>query len=186
MKTRAAPPPDRLPAWAGDGVLHAVIEACRGSRNKLKYDPEQGTFVLHKVLPLGTSFPFDFGFVPSTHAADGDPIDVLVLMDEPVPAGVVVRCRLLGAIEAEQREGEGRAERNDRLLAVAEPSHRYRRCRSIEDIDPDVLDELERFFVFYNAQQGREFKPIGRAGTAEATRLVQAAQQAWAAKGAQR
>jgi inorganic pyrophosphatase len=124
--------------------------------------------------------------VPSTHAADGDPIDVLVLMDEPVPAGVVVPCRLVGAIEAEQRDGGGAAERNDRLLAVAEPTHRYRRCRSIEDIDPDVLDELERFFVFYNQQQGREFKPIGRAGAVEATRLVQAAQQAWAAKGAPR
>jgi len=182
MPGTAARPPDRLPAWAGDGVLRAVVEACQGSRNKLKYDPALGGFVLHKVLPLGTSFPFDFGFVPSTRAADGDPIDVLLLMDEPVAAGMIVPCRLVGVIEAEQREGKGRAKRNDRLLAVAEHSHRYGRCRSIDDIGADVLGEVERFFVFYNAQEGRMFKPVGRGGAAQAKRLVEAARRAFAAE----
>jgi inorganic pyrophosphatase len=173
-------PPDRLPAWAGEGVLRAVIEACQGSRNKLKYDPGLGAFVLHKVLPLGTSFPFDFGFVPSTRAADGDPIDVLVLMDEPAPPGVVVPCRLVGVIEAEQREGQEPPKRNDRLLAVAASSRRYGRCRSLDDIGSGLIDEVERFFVFYNAQQGREFRPLGRGDAAKAKRLVEAAQQAFA------
>src|SRR2546421_9974676 len=140
---RSAASPHRLPAWAGAGVLRAVVEASQGSRNKLKSDPALGAFVLHKVLPLGTSFPFDFGFVPSTRAADGDPIDVLLLMDEPVAPGVVVPCRLVGVIEAEQGDASAKAKRNDRLLAVAEHSHRYRHCRSIRDIGPDGIAEAE-------------------------------------------
>jgi inorganic pyrophosphatase len=177
--------PDRLPAWAGDGVVRAVIEACQGSRNKLKYDPDLNAFVLHKVLPLGMSFPWDFGFVPSTRAADGDPIDVLVLMDEAAPAGVVVSCRLVGVIEAEQRDPGGPLRRNDRLVAVAVASHRYRRVRAIEDIADDLLVEVERFFINYNGQQDRVFRPLGRRGAAEAERLVVQAQQAWAARDAQ-
>jgi inorganic pyrophosphatase len=171
-------PLDRLPAWADDGVLHAVIEACQGSRNKLKYDPALGVLRLHKVLPLGTSFPFDFGFVPSTRAADGDPIDVLVLMDEAVPAGVLVTCRLVGVIEAEQTDRDGKTQRNDRLLAVANASHRYGRCKAIADIGDAVLEEIERFFVSYNEQQGNRFEPLGRYGLARARRLVEEAMQA--------
>lgn len=173
---------DELPAWAGDGVLNAVVEACQGSRNKLKHDAESGVLRLHKVLPLGTSFPFDFGFVPSTRAADGDPIDVLVLMDEAVPAGVVVACRLVGVIEAEQTDREGTSRRNDRLLAVAEASHRFGRCKTIADIGDGVLEEVERFFVFYNEQQGQRFRPLGRFGLARAKRLVDDAAQAWVAR----
>ena len=131
------------------------------------------------IRKYGTSFPFDFGFVPSTRAADGDPIDVLVLMDEAVPAGVVVACRLVGVIEAEQTDREGTSRRNDRLLAVAEASHRYGRCRTIADIGDGVLEEVERFFVFYNEQQGQRFRPLGRFGLARAKRLVDDAAQAW-------
>jgi inorganic pyrophosphatase len=74
---------DRLPAFDGSGNLQVVVETPKGSRNKFKYGPSVGVFELSGVLPLGTSFPFDFGFVPCTAAPDGDPLDVLVLMDAP-------------------------------------------------------------------------------------------------------
>ncbi len=165
-----------LQTYDDDGRLQAVIEAPRGSANKLKFDPRRGVFKLHKVLPLGCVFPFDFGFVPGTLGADGDPVDILLLMDEPAPTGVVVTCRLVGVIEAVQRKSKdtrsARGVRNDRLLAVAQPSHRYANVRALRDIGDDVLTEVERFFVFYNEQKGMRFTPTGRAGVAAARRLV--------------
>src|SRR5689334_3990623 len=87
------------------GNLNVIVETSQGSRNKYKYDPERRLFKVHKLLPAGASFPFDFGFIPSTVGDDGDPLDVLVVMEEPAPAGILVPARLLGVIEAEQTEG---------------------------------------------------------------------------------
>lgn len=165
-----------LPTY-DDGKLLAVIEATHGSANKFKFDPARGAFVLHKVLPPGTAFPFDFGFVPATLGEDGDPLDVLVLMDVPVPPGVVVPCRLLGVIEATQREMKGprgAPVRNDRLIAVAHMSHRHANCRSLRDLGAHLLGEIEAFFVFYNLRMGKTFAPIGRGGLSAARRLVAA------------
>src|SRR5204863_796713 len=108
----------------GADDLSAVIETPKGSRSKFKYDEEHGLFKLSGVLPAGAVFPFDFGFVPATVGEDGDPLDVLVLMDEPVFSGCFVAARLLGVIEARQTE-DGKTERNDRLIAVSAkaPTH---------------------------------------------------------------
>jgi len=179
-----APPVSGLSALApfdDDGCLRAVIEAPRGSANKLKYDPALGAFQLHRVLPPGMSFPFDFGFVPGTLGEDGDPLDVLVLMDEPTLPGVVVPCRLVAVIEATQhplaaRHGS-RGERNDRLLAIADKTHRHRGIAGLRDLDARLLDEIERFFVFYNEQHGVRFVPRGRASAAAARRLVSQGRQ---------
>lgn len=165
-----------LDTWDDEGHLLAVIEAPRGSANKLKFDRGAGVFRLHQVLPLGCVFPFDFGFVPRTLGDDGDPLDVLVLMDEPAAPGVVVPCRLVGVIEATQRPlraGSGaRGLRNDRLVAVAHKSHRHGDVRRLGDLGVSMLDEIERFFVFYNQQKGVRFTPRGRAGLPAARRLV--------------
>ena len=87
---------DALPARNEAGLWLAVIEATQGTRHKLKYRPEWRAFVLSGVLPLGLSFPYDFGFLPSTRGDDGDPLDVLVLADEAMPPGTVAPCRLVG------------------------------------------------------------------------------------------
>ena len=174
-----------LPTYDVDGRLLAVVEAQRGSANKLKYDPATGVFVLHKVLPPGSVFPFDFGFVPATLGEDGDPLDVLVLMDEPAAPGVVVPCRLVGVIEATQRATRdtraARGIRNDRLVAVADRTHRYAACRSLRDVGDPLLDEIEAFFVFYNERFGKRFTPLRRAGIAAARRLVADGRAAFAA-----
>lgn len=160
-----------LPAFDDKGRLRAVIEAAAGSRNKLKFDPAAGVLVLHTMLPLGTSFPYAFGFVPSTLGEDGDPLDVMVFLDEQVPPGVVVPCRLVGVILATQTK-DGAKMRNDRLLAVADKSHMYGRVEALADLDRSVLDEIERFFQFYNAQKGETFTPLGRRGADRAEALV--------------
>src|SRR5437588_5826940 len=101
--------------------IDVIIETPKGSRNKIKYDPSTRKFKLSKVMPEGMMFPYDFGFVPSTKAEDGDPLDVLVLTDEPLFSGCLVECTLIGALKAEQKE-EGQKNRNDRLIAVANES----------------------------------------------------------------
>lgn len=91
----------RGPIDTENGTLNVVIETPRGHRNKYSFDHELGLFRLGGVLTAGAVFPFDFGFLPGTLAADGDPLDVLVLMDEPAFPGCLIPARLLGAIEAE-------------------------------------------------------------------------------------
>ena len=171
---------EALPTRNDAGDWLAVIEATQGTRHKLKYRREWRAFVLSGVLPLGLSFPYDFGFLPSTLGDDGDPLDILVLADEAMPPGTVAPCRLVGVIEAEQQDEGERAERNDRLLAVAEPSHRYGECRELRDIAEAALEEIEQFFVVYNAHKGGRFTPLARRGTAAATRLVERGRRRYA------
>src|SRR5256885_13657312 len=120
------------PRSADGETWNVIIETPKGSRNKYSYDLDRGLFKLKKVLPLGNVFPFDFGFVPSTLADDGDPLDVLVLMDAPAFAGCLVTVRLIGVIEARQAK-EGQKVRNDRLIAVSAESHNQQHVRTIKD-----------------------------------------------------
>ena len=153
-------------------ALNVIIETPKGSRNKFKYDEELGLFRLSGVLPAGAVFPFDFGFVPSTIGQDGDPLDVLVLMDEPAFAGCLVASRLIGVIEAEQTE-EDETSRNDRLIAVAANSHLHRDVHALHDLSDGLLTEIEHFFVSYNAVRGKQFKPAGRHDADQAIKLVE-------------
>ena len=149
-----------------------VIETPRKSRTKLAYDPERGTFIVKMVLPQGMSFPFDFGFIPSTLGGDGDPLDVLVLMDEPVPAGTIVPARLVGVIEAIQTEKDGTSETNDRLIAVAATHDLYSKVKKLSDVPRAVTDQIEHFFISYNEQEGKHFQPKGRHGRKRAEDLL--------------
>ena len=124
-----------LETWdSKSGCLNVIIETPKGSRNKFEYKPEGGLFELSKVLPKGLSFPYDFGFVPSTKGEDGDLLDVLVLMDEPAFTGCKVRCRLIGVIEAEQTNKHGETVRNDRLIAVADRCENDKGTRSVKQL----------------------------------------------------
>src|ERR1044072_9986204 len=137
-----------LPAFDADSKdLNVLIETPKGSRNKFKYDEKRGLFKLSGVLPMGAVFPFDFGFIPSTLGGDGDPLDVLILMDEPAFPGCLIPARLIGVIEAEQTEDKGKTVRNDRLIAVAQDAHNYQDVQSPDDINENLLKELGHFFV---------------------------------------
>lgn len=163
-----------LSAYASDSSeLHVIIETPKGSRNKFDYDEEHHLFKLGGVLPAGAVFPFDFGFIPSTLGGDGDPLDVLLLMDEPAFPGCLVPARLVAVIEAEQTERDGETTRNDRLIAVAIASHTHQKIRSLAHISSILLDEIEHFFTSYNQIKGKTFKPLGRFGPIKAARLIE-------------
>jgi inorganic pyrophosphatase len=169
---------DKLPPFdKKTGELNVVIETPRGCRNKYSYDEKRNFFKLGSVLTVGAVFPFDFGFIPGTLGEDGDPLDVLVLMDEPAFPGCFVACRLLGVIEAKQTE-EGKTERNDRLIAVSANAETHRGVTSLSDLEKKLIDQIEHFFVSYNAEKkGKKFKPIGRFGPKRATRLIKRGQR---------
>jgi inorganic pyrophosphatase len=158
-----------------DGAVPVIIDTPQGSHNKYKYDPDLAMFKLAKVLPAGAFFPHNFGYVPGTKAEDGDPLDVLVLMDAPAFVGCLVECRLIGVIEARQTErGARKSERNDRLLAVAVESLKHGAVTRLRELSPALVGEIEHFFISYNAAADKVFKPIGRGGPREAQRLLKA------------
>src|ERR1700723_824809 len=172
-----ADPTALKPLNKSNGLLQVIIETPAGSRNKFAFDPNQKIFTLKKVLPAGMCFPYDFGFLPQTIAGDGDPIDVLLLMDEPAFPGCAVPARLIGVIEGEQIDGKKKI-RNDRLVAVADANHMYANVRKLNDLPKKFLRELEDFFVNYHKLEGKGHKLLGGKGIAEAQTLIKKAMKA--------
>jgi inorganic pyrophosphatase len=159
----------------------AIIETPKNRRNKFDYDPESNLFKLGGLLPGGMMFPFDFGFIPSTLGDDGDPLDVMVLMDEPAHVGCLVDVRIIGAIEAKQTQ-DGETETNDRLLAVAIHSYQHERVSSINELNPTLLTQIEQFFVSYNKLRGKKFKLGNQAGPKRALAIIKKGIQAFEKK----
>lgn len=157
-----------------------VIETPRGSHSKYKFDEKLGQFILNSILPEGMAFPYDFGFLPSTVAADGDPTDVLVLMTQPAFPGCVVLVRLIGVIEAQQTEQDGTSERNDRLVAVLVEDRTHGECKTVKDLNKRCVKEIEQFFVTYNRLRGKKFKLLGLHGPAKAESLAREGMHAFA------
>jgi inorganic pyrophosphatase len=169
----------REPRWMAqtfskDGHVHVMIETSKGRRNKMAFEPSLGCFVLRKILPVGATFPYDFGFVPGTCAEDGDPVDALVLMEESVAQGSLVPARVLGVLEAQQRE-DGRTIRNDQLVTVAADAHEYQGIRTVKELGPKLLAEIEHFFVSYHQMEGDGFESLGMRGPRTALRLIEQA-----------
>jgi inorganic pyrophosphatase len=131
-----------------------------------------GIFILKGVLPIGSNFPFDFGFLPSTLGSDGDPLDILLLMDEPAFPGCLIPSRLIGVIEAEQTENN-KVIRNDRLIGVADKSALHKDIKSFNDLNKNLLPEIEHFFISYNKMRGKEFKLLGENGPKKAMVLIE-------------
>lgn len=165
-----------------EGAINVIIETSRGARTKLTYEPDAGTFVAKKILPQGMSFPFDFGFVPSTTGGDGDPLDVLLLIDEAVPPGTLVPSRLIGVIEATQTERDGSSMENHRLVAVATISELFADVKSFDDLPHAVINQIEHFFISYNEQAGKQFEPTARRGARRARTLLDEAIERHASK----
>jgi inorganic pyrophosphatase len=126
------------------------------------------------------TFPFDFGFIPETVAEDGDPLDVIVLLDSPVQTGCIVETRLIGVIEAEQQERDSRKwERNDRLVGVAGGPKGHAAARSFDDIDPFRLQAIESFFANYHELDGERFRVVARRGVQAAEAAIKKAHAAF-------
>lgn len=167
-----ADPIQLKPVRKDDGSFQVIVETPRGSRNKFAFDARQKIFILKSILPAGMTFPYDFGFLPQTKAPDGDPLDVLLLMDEPAAPGIAVRSRLIGVIEGEQLD-HGRKVRNDRLLAVAETSHLYANIYGLDDLPGQLIRELEDFFVNYHRLEGKRYKLVSCKGACAAMHMAE-------------
>jgi inorganic pyrophosphatase len=165
-------PFDELDAFGEDGGVNVIIDTPRNSRNKYTYESHAGLFKLSGMLTAGHSFPYDFGFIPKTLGGDGDPLDVLVMMEEPGFVGLWVECRLIGGFEAYQTEKNGERQRNDRLLAVAESSLIYKDLQSIADLGGTVADQIVHFFVSYNEAKGKKFEAVDQYSADEAIKVV--------------
>ena len=152
-------------------TLEVIIETPKGSAQKYDYDPKKRFFKLKKVMPAGMVFPFDFGFIPDTRGQDGDPLDIIVISDLKSFPGCCMECRLIGAITAEQTE-EGKTVRNDRFLSVPEASQLFSEVTSIDDLPGETIEQLEHFFINYNKEEGKKFKPLNRISAKKAFDLI--------------
>jgi inorganic pyrophosphatase len=162
----------RLGAFdSGKKSLNVVIETPKGSRVKYSYVDETGIFELKKALPEGMMFPFNFGFVPSTRAEDGDPVDILILNGEPLLPGCLVKARAIAVIEGEQTEKDGKKTRNDRLIGMAIAKQTPTFMGKL-DADKNTLGEIEYFFISHNKLTGKKFKVVGTGGERKALAMV--------------
>lgn len=165
-----------IPAFAGSDIIHIVVESPRGAALKLKYEPDWDAMSISRPLPLGVTFPFDWGFVPSTLAPDGDPLDAMILWDVPSYPGVVIPCRAIGVLQVEQHRvkddpSSGRL-RNDRVLAIPVEARREQHIASIGALPARVRQELEQFVAASTALEGKDPRVIGWGDPAKALALV--------------
>jgi inorganic pyrophosphatase len=154
--------------------VDVVIETPKGSAQKYDYDPKTRFFKLKKILPSGMVFPYDFGFIPETKGEDGDPLDAIVISEFNSFPGVVIRCKVIGGIKAEQSEDTSSKKmiRNDRFLMIPKCSNIFEKVKSMADLPGQIMDQLEEFFVDYNKLEGKKFKALDKMGPKEALRLI--------------
>ena len=167
-----------LPVRSGEGVL-VVVETPAGSRVKLKLDPELGHITVSRPLPLGLHYPFDWGFVPSTKAEDGDPLDAMLHGPGTGAPGTVVVARLLGVLKVEQnrKQGPGR-QRNDRLFLAPLQGAHGDSPKDVLSFAPRLRSELEDFFVWSTRWEKKDLRFLGWGGIDEAETILAAAERA--------
>jgi inorganic pyrophosphatase len=162
----------RLPVRTKNGDVHVVVETPRGSAAKLEFDPDLQVFTLSKALILGLSYPYDWGFIPSTEGEDGDPVDVLVLHDAATAPGLVLKCKIIGVLEVLQSEKGKKPLRNDRLIAVPRDSHREQTDKDARDLPKPVRKEIEKFFVATDELEDKDLKFLGWKGPKVGEHLI--------------
>lgn len=171
-----------LPPFTEDGDVHVVVETPRGSRAKFAYDPKLETFILSKSLLTGLTYPHDWGFVPSTKADDGDPLDVMVLHDACTFPGVVLTCRVIGVLQIEQKS-KGKSVRNDRLFAVPRHSHAEKGLDDIRELTKPVREELEKFFKATDELEDKTLQIKGWKGPKAAMKAIKESAKIFAEDG---
>jgi len=152
--------------------MFTVVETPRGSAAKLGFDPDLQVFTLSKSLILVLTYPYDWGFIPSTKGEDGDPVDVLILHDTATAPGLVLKCSIIGVLEVVQTEAGKHPIRNDRIIAVPRHSHRERNERDASDLPKQVRSEIEKFFVATDELESKELKFLGWKGPKTGQALI--------------
>lgn len=151
-------------------VFNVVVEIPKGSVNKYEYDAELNVFRLDRTLYSPIHYPGDYGFVPSTVAADGDPLDALVLVESPSFTGCIIEARALGLLAMVDQGLE-----DLKLLCVPTEDPRQETVRNFGDIEPHRLREIEYFFGIYKELEGKETETRGWRSADEARKVIEAA-----------
>lgn len=139
-----------MPETPNDLWIEAMIEIPSGSRNKYEYDHERGIFRLDRVLYSSVHYPTDYGFIPETLADDGDPLDILVVMEEPTFPGCYVRARPIGTLVMSDEKGM-----DEKILALPMDDPRFEGIMELDDLHPHWLREIENFFATYKTLQNK-------------------------------
>jgi inorganic pyrophosphatase len=146
----------RIPAQPKPGLINVLIEIPAGSKNKYEFDKDLQAFALDRVLYSSVQYPYDYGFVPNTLADDGDPLDGMVLMDQPTFPGCVIAARPIGMLE--MIDG---GDRDEKILCVPDKDPRYAQVKSLEDVAPHRLEEIQEFFKTYKNLEKKVTEILG-------------------------
>ena len=159
-----------------------TIEIPKGQRNKYEMDHATGRIRLDRMLFTSTRYPADYGFIEDTLADDGDPLDALVILDEPTFPGCLIRCRAIGMFRMRDEKGL-----DDKVLCVAATDPRMAHFIDIEDVTEFDRLEIQHFFEVYKAlEPGKEVESPSWAGQAEAEEEIEACRQRLAQRKADR
>ncbi len=161
---------ERMRGGRQDGWVEAMVEIPRGSRNKYEYDHERHVFKLDRVLYSSVHYPTDYGFIPGTLGGDGDPLDVLVIVEEPNFPGCHVRMRPIGTLVMTDENGE-----DEKILGVLVDDPRFGRIHDLKDLDEHWQKEITTFFKTYKELQPVSVQPDvkGWAGVAKAWAVIE-------------
>ena len=164
----------KLPTWADKRHVHCVVETPRGSRAKLAFVPKLRCFTLSKPLLAGLTYPYDWGFIPSTAAPDGDPLDVLIIHEAATYPGLLLTCVPIGVLEVVQTKKGKKKERNDRIFAVPDRAPFEGDMRDIRDLPQRAIEELEKFFQATDALEPKQLEFLGWRGPLHAVKAIKA------------
>ena len=163
----------KVPKNLEPDCIHVVIEIPRGSRNKYEIDHDTGRVFLDRRLFTATTYPADYGFVPDTLGGDGDPLDALELLEDSVYPGVWVQARPVGVLYMQDEAGE-----DAKLICVPPSEPRWQHVKDINDLTPQLVEEIKHFFEVYKAlEPGKTSETGGLAGHAEAWQEIKEAQE---------
>ena len=170
---------DRLPAF-DDGFIHVVIETPRGAAAKLSYDPDLKAFAYSHPLPAGISYPFDWGFIPSTQGEDGDPLDGMIIHQAASSPGIVMKCSLLGALSVEQTE-KGESFHNDRYLLCPQKQD-AEDAPATQGVPDELRQEIKQFLQASVLGSDKKLKFLGWQSAEQALTGIKKGQKAFKRK----
>ena len=160
-------------------IVRMIVEIPKNSSNKYEYDTALGVFRLDRPLYSPMHYPADYGFVPGTLAEDGDPIDLLTLVDEPSFPGCMMEVRPVAILDMYDN-----AKADQKILAVPSRDPRFDELKNVEDIRDHVRKEIEHFFQIYKELEGKSVRTQGWLGRTDAFRHISEARERYLTRGA--
>ncbi|HEY3373765.1 MAG TPA: inorganic diphosphatase [Candidatus Aquicultor sp.] len=158
-------------------TIMVVVEIPKGSRNKYEYDEKLGCFKFDRLLFSSVHYPADYGFVPDTLAEDGDPLDALVVLEEPTFTGCLIEAKPVGLFKMWDEKGP-----DHKILCVPVADPRWNYINSLEEVPQHLLHEISHFFEVYKDLEAKKTGVEGWESKEDAYRIIEAAVAAYGAK----